>query len=749
MTFTKEEVLKYHREPRRGKLEIRPTKPMSTQRDLSFAYTPGVAIPVLEIAEHPEDAFEYTAKGNLVAVISNGTAILGLGNRGALAAKPVMEGKAVLFKRFADVDVFDIEVDTQNPDDVIRVAELIAPTFGGINLEDIKAPECFYIEETLIERLDIPVFHDDQHGTAIIAAAGLLNALELQGKKLEEVKVVMNGAGAAGIAIAQHLVNLGVPKEHIIMCDSRGVIYKGRKERMNPYKERFAAETDARTLADAMKGADVFMGVSVADVVTPEMVKSMADKPIIFAMANPYPEIRYELAKEARPDAIVATGRSDYPNQVNNVLGFPFIFRGALDVRARKINEAMKVAATKALAALAREDVPDSVLSAYGLKSLHFGPDYILPKPLDPRVMLWVSPAVAQAAMETGVARHSIDIDDYKRQLESRLGKGWEVMRIIIDKARRAPKRVVYGEGEEGHIIRAAYQVAQEGIATPILLGRPEVIRQHIEELGLNYQPEIVHPVDYPQFERYVQALYERRQRKGVTLALAHQLMSLPTYFGPMMVAQGDADAYVCGLTYNYPDVIRPALQTVGTREGVRKVSGAYVMIVKNRVYVFSDATVNLDADAETLAEIALHAADLAEFFNIEPRVAMLSFSNFGSVQHPAAEKVQKALRLVRERRPTLVIDGEMQADVAVVPQLIEEHYPFSRVKDANVLIFPDLDSANVAYKLLQHLGDAEAIGPILLGMGAPVQILSTGATVREITHMTAIAVLDAQARES
>ncbi|NPA90504.1 MAG: NADP-dependent malic enzyme [Chloroflexi bacterium] len=748
MTITKEEALRYHREPRPGKLEIRPTKPMATQRDLSLAYTPGVAVPVLEIDKDPETAFEYTAKGNLVAVLSNGTAILGLGNRGALASKPVMEGKAVLFKRFADVDVFDIEVDTQDADEVIRVAELIAPTFGGINLEDIKAPECFYVEETLIERLDIPVFHDDQHGTAIIAAAGLLNALELQGKKIDEIKVVINGAGASGIATAQHLVNLGVPKENIILCDSRGVIYKGRKERMNPYKERFAADTDARTLAEALKGADVFIGLSVANVVTPEMVKSMADKPIIFALANPDPEIPYEAAKEARPDAIVATGRSDYPNQVNNVLGFPFIFRGALDVRARKINEAMKIAATKALAALAKEDVPDSVLSAYGLKSLHFGPEYIIPKPLDPRVMLWVSPAVAKAAMETGVARRHIDIEEYKRELEKRLGKGWEVMRIIIDKARQHPKRVVFGEGEEERIIRAAHQVYQEGLAKPILLGRPDVIRAKVEELGIPCQAEIVEPASYPKFEEYVQALYERRQRKGVTLHLAHQLMRLPTYFGPMMVAQGDADAYVCGLTYNYPDVIRPALQIVGTRPGVAHVSGAYVMLVKNRVYVFSDATVNLEPDAEALAEIAIHAADLARYFNIEPRVAMLSFSNFGSVKHPEAEKVQRAVELVRERRPDLLVDGEMQADVAVVPELIEAHYPFSRVKDANVLIFPDLDSANVAYKLLQRLGDAEAIGPILLGMGAPIQVLSTGATVREITHMTAIAVLSAQERE-
>ena len=745
MKITKEEALQYHRHPQPGKLAIVPTKPMATQRDLSLAYTPGVAVPVLEIAENPEDAFEYTSKGNLVAVVSNGTAILGLGNRGALASKPVMEGKAVLFKRFADVDVFDIEVDTTDPDEVIRVVELIAPTFGGINLEDIKAPECFYIEETLIERLDIPVFHDDQHGTAIIAAAGLLNALELQGKKLDEVKVVINGAGASGIATAQHLVNLGLPKEHIIMCDSRGVIYKGRTERMNPYKERFAADTKARTLAEAMKGADVFIGLSVADVVTPEMVKSMADKPIIFAMANPDPEIRYELAKEARPDAIIATGRSDYPNQVNNVLGFPFIFRGALDVRARKINEAMKVAATKALAALAKEDVPDSVLSAYGLKSLHFGPEYIIPKPLDPRVMLWVSPAVAQAAMETGVARKHIDIDEYRRQLESRLGKGWEVMRMISDKARRAPKRVVFGEGEEDRIIRAAHQVKQEGIAHPILLGRVDVIRGRAEELGVECEGDIVEPAKHPRFEEYVQEFWRRRQRKGITLAQARQLMRLPTYFGPMMVAMGDADAYVCGLTYNYPDVIRPALQTVGTQEGVTKVSGAYVMIVKNRVYVFTDATVNITPDAETLAEIAIHAADLAKRFEIEPRVAMLSFSNFGSVRHPESEKVRRALEIVRERRPDLVIDGEMQADVAVVPELIEEHYPFSRVKDANVLVFPDLASANVAYKLLQRLGDAEAIGPILLGMGKPVQVLSTGATVREIAHMAAIAVLDAQ----
>ncbi len=751
MNITREEALQYHRSPRPGKLAIRPTKPMATQRDLSLAYTPGVAVPVLEIARDADAAFEYTSKGNLVAVVSNGTAILGLGNRGALASKPVMEGKAVLFKRFADVDVFDIEVASEDPDEVIRVCELIAPTFGGINLEDIKAPECFYIEETLKARLDIPVFHDDQHGTAIITAAGLLNALEIQGKRLTEVRIVINGAGAAGIACARLLTAMGVPREHILLLDSRGVIYRGREEGMNPYKERWAVDTPLRTLEDALRGADVFIGVSVADVVTPEMVKSMAPRPIIFALANPDPEIRYEVAKAVRPDAIVATGRSDYPNQVNNVLGFPFIFRGALDVRARAINDAMMIAAAKALATLAREDVPDSVLSAYGLTTLHFGPDYILPKPLDPRVMLWVSPAVAQAAMETGVARRQLDVEAYRRALESRLGKGWEVMRLISDKARRAPKRVVFGEGEEPRIIRAAHQVAQEGIAKPILIGRPEVVRRRMADLGVpdNGQFTVVHPAQHPKYEAYAEALYRRRQRKGVTRALARQLMRLPTYFGPMMVAQGDADAYICGLTYNYPDVIRPALQTVGTREDVQRVCGAYVMIVKNRVYVFSDATVNLDIDADTLADIAIQAADLARRFEITPRVAMLSFSNFGSVKHPEAQMVQRAVEIVRQRRPDLQVDGEMQADVAVVPELIEEHYPFSRVKDANVLVFPNLAAANVAYKLLQHLGDAEAIGPILLGMGQPIHVLSTGATVREIVHMTAIAVIDAQENAS
>lgn len=743
----REDALEYHRKGRPGKLEIVPTKPMITQRDLSLAYSPGVAYPVLEIEKDPDLAYEYTIKGNLVAVISNGTAILGLGDRGALASKPVMEGKAVLFKKFADVDAIDIEVNTRDPDEFIRVVQAIAPTFGGINLEDIKAPECFYIEETLRATLDIPVFHDDQHGTAVISAAALLNALELVGKRIDEIKVVINGAGASGIACADLWVKLGVRKENLIMLDTKGVIYKGRKEGMNPYKERFAADTEARTLAEAIRGADVFLGLSVADVLTPEMVKSMAERPIIFALANPDPEIRYELAKEVRPDAIVATGRSDYPNQVNNVLGFPFIFRGALDVRARAINDEMKLAAARALAALAREDVPDSVLKAYGLETLRFGPDYIIPKPLDPRVMLWEAPAVAQAAMETGVARIHIDIEEYRERLAARLGKGTQVMRFIINKAKAAPKRIAFGEGEEPKILRAAALIQEEGIGRPILIGRPKVIRRRIEELGLRCQPEIVYPPEFPRLEEYAQRLYEKRQRKGVTLPLARTLMLEPNYFGPMMVEMGDADAFISGLTYDYPAVIRPALQVVGVREGMRKVAGLYIMIVKEKVYFFTDATVNIEPTAEDLAEIAIMAADFARRFDIEPRVAMLSFSNFGSTRHPLSEKVRQAVEIVRQRRPDILIDGEMQADTAVVPEIIEERYPFSRVKDANVLVFPDLEAANVSYKLLQRLGNAQAIGPILLGMGKPVHVLQTGDEVQDIVFIAAIAALDAQER--
>jgi malate dehydrogenase (oxaloacetate-decarboxylating)(NADP+) len=748
--ITREDALEYHRlGGKPGKISVVPTKPMDTQRDLSLAYTPGVAQPVLEIEKDPETAYEYTSKGNLVAVLSNGTAILGLGDRGALAGKPVMEGKGVLFKRFADVDVFDIEVDSHDPDEVIRVARAIAPTFGGINLEDIKAPECFYIEEMLKGMLDIPVFHDDQHGTAIISGAALVNGVEIVGKKIDEVQITISGAGASAISCAELMIRLGVKCEHITLVDTKGVVYAGRTENMNQYKERLAHETSARTLADAVRGADVFYGLSIANILTPEMVKTMADRPLIFAMANPDPEIKYELAREARPDAIVATGRSDYPNQINNVLGFPFIFRGALDVRARAINEDMKLAASRALAALTREDVPDSVLRAYGVESLKFGPEYIIPKPLDPRVILWESPAVAQAAMQTGVARRKVDIDEYRERLAFRQGMGQQVRYFIMNKARTAApkKRIVFAEGEETKIIRAAAQVADEGIGLPILIGRPEVIGAKIEALGLDSHPEVIYPPAFARLEAYAKAYYVLRQRKGLTAADAAKHMLEPNLFGPMLVKMGDADCYVAGLTHEYPDVIRPALQIHHTAPGVRKAAGAYILIAKNRVYILSDATVNIDPSAEDLAEIACLAADFARKLGLEPRVAMLSFSNFGSTPHPLAEKVRKAVEIIQTKCPDLAVDGEMQADTAVVPEIVEERFPFSRVKDANVLVFPSLEAANVAYKLLARLGGATAIGPILLGMGAPVHVLQTGDEVADIVHIAAVAVMDAIGR--
>jgi malate dehydrogenase (oxaloacetate-decarboxylating)(NADP+) len=748
MNITKEAALRYHEEGRRGKIEVALTKPASSQLDLSLAYTPGVAVPVLEIAEHPDDAYRYTAKGNLVAVVSNGTAILGLGNRGPLAAKPVMEGKGVLFKRFADVDVFDIEIDCADPEEVIRVVRAIAPTFGGINLEDIKAPECFMIEARLKEMLDIPVFHDDQHGTAIIATAGLLNALEITGKRFDQVKIVINGAGAASIACAEMFILAGARRQNILMVDSQGVIYAGREKGMNEYKARFAAETEARSLAEAMQGADVFIGLSVADVVTQDMVRAMAGKPIIFAMANPDPEIKYELAKEARPDAIVATGRSDYPNQVNNVLGFPFIFRGALDVQARQINDEMKLAAARALARLTREDVPDVVLKAYNLEALKFGPDYIIPTPFDPRVLLWVAPAVAEAAMQSGLARRQIDLDQYREQLEARLGRGWQLMRHIVAKARSNPKRVVFGEGEEAKIIRAAALISEEGIGQPILLGSPAVIRQKIEELGLAFEPVVIEPTTSAQYERYVQRLFELRQRKGAILSTARTLMRQRSYFGPMMVEAGDADAYVSGLTHNYPDIIRPALETVGMAPQAHRVAGMYIMIAREKVYFFVDTTVNIDPSAEELAEIASLAADEVRRFDIEPRLAMLSFSNFGSTRHPFSDKMRRAVEILHQRRPDLAVDGEMMADTAVVPEIVDEVYPFSRVKDANVLVFPNLEAANIAYKLMQRLGNVETIGPILLGMNKPIHVLQRGEEVQGIVHVAAMAVIDAQQRE-
>ena len=743
----KQEALEYHSGGRRGKIEITPTKPTRTQRDLALAYSPGVAAPCLEIYADPENVFNYTTKGNLVAVVTNGTAVLGLGNIGPMAAKPVMEGKAVLFKRFADIDVFDLEVGSSDPDEMIRVVQALEPTFGGINLEDIKAPDCFYIEEKLRESMNIPVFHDDQHGTAIITAAALLNALEVADKDISKVRVVYNGAGAAGIACAELFADLGVRRENMIMCDSAGVIYKGREQGMNPYKARLASDTSLRTLADAMKGTDVFIGVSVAGVVTRKMVASMNERPIIMAMANPDPEITYEDAKAAQSDVIMATGRSDYPNMVNNVLGFPFIFRGALDVRARRFNEEMKIAAVHALANLAKRDVPDSVMRAYGIDRLRFGPEYIIPKPFDPRVLTWVSPAVAQAAMDSGVARIEIDMDEYRHQLASRLGRSREVMGGVIARAKKQTKRIVFPEGEEDKILRASQVLIDENIARPILLGRSDIIEARIKELDMELSGvSVVSPRAAPQFDRYVDELYKLRNRRGVTLSEARVLMADHNVFGSMMVNMGDADAMVAGLTQHYSSTIRPALQIIRTRPGTHKVAGVYMMIFKNDVKFFADTTVNIEPTAEDLAEIAIEAAEVARRFNVEPRVAMLSFSNFGSTHHPLTEKVRLATELVRKRAPALIVDGEMQADTAVVEEILTETYPFSTLKSpANVLVFPTLDAGNIAYKLMQRLGGAEAIGPILTRLRKPVHVLQRGAEVDEIINMAAIAAVEAQ----
>ena len=748
MIISKEEALEYHSKGRRGKIEVCSTKPCLTQRDLSLAYTPGVAEPCREIEKSAEAAYTYTAKGNLVAVVSNGTAVLGLGNIGALAGKPVMEGKGVLFKRFADIDVFDIEVDTEDPDEMIKVVKLLEPTFGGINLEDIKAPECFKIEETLIKELSIPVFHDDQHGTAIISGAGLLNAVEVQKKQIDKLRIVINGAGASGIANANMYVELGVKPENIIMCDSKGVIYKGREKGMNPYKEKYARDTKLRTLAEAMKGADVFLGVSVADVVTKEMIASMNERPIVFAMANPDPEIRYEDAISVRKDLIMATGRSDYPNQINNVLGFPFIFRGALDVRATTINMEMKIAASHALADLAKEDVPDSVIQAYGNQKMKFGPDYIIPKPFDPRVLIWEASAVAGTALKTGVARKQIDIEQYKQQLEALLGKQKEVMRIFINKAKSKPKRIVFPEGNEEKILRACQVIIDEGIAKPILLGKKEAIIQKAKELSLDIldSVEIIEPSKYPKFNEYVEEFFQMRQKKGVTRVEAEGIMKNPNYFGSLMVHMGDADCLVSGLNMHYPETIRPALQVVKIKPELRIVSGLYMMLFKDDIMFFADATVNIEPTSEDLAEIAINTAETARRFGVEPKVAMLSFSNFGSTRHPLSEKVKKAVEIVKQKMPDLIIDGEMQADTAVVPEILNSTYPFSRLKEkANVLIFPDLQSGNIAYKLLERLSGAKAVGPILMGMNKPVHVLQRGASVDDIVNLAAIAVVDAQ----
>lgn len=748
MAFTKKEALEYHSLGRRGKIEVCSTKPCLTQKDLSLAYTPGVAVPCLEIEKSPEDVYTYTAKGNLVGVVSNCTAVLGLGDIGALAGKPVMEGKGVLFKRFADIDVFDIEVNSKDPQDVIKVTKLLEPTFGGINLEDIKAPECFLIEETLKKEMNIPVFHDDQHGTAIISGAALLNAVEIQKKDIEKVKLVINGAGAAGIAVATLYINLGINPENLIMCDSRGVIYKGRDQGMNPYKEKFARDTKMRTLADAMKGADAFMGVSMADVVSKEMVASMNDRPIVFAMANPNPEISYEDATSVRKDIIMATGRSDYPNQVNNVLGFPFIFRGALDVRATAINMEMKIAASHALADLAKEDVPDSVIKAYGGQKIMFGSDYIIPKPFDPRVLLWEAAAVAKTAMDTGVAQKKIDMDEYHQMLEARLGRQKEVMRIFLNRAKTEPKKIVFPEGNEEKILRACQVIIDEGIARPILLGNRDKIAGKVKELNLHIldDVEIIDPDKFAGWDKYVDAFFQIRQRKGITQNEAVRILKIPNYFGALMVQKGDADCMVSGLNMHYPETIRPALQVMKIKPEWKIVSGLYMMIFKDDVMFFADATVNIEPNAEELAEIAINTAETVRKLGMEPKVAMLSFSNFGSSRHPLTEKVKKAVKIVKEQKPNLVIDGEMQADTAVVPEILNETYPFSRLKEkANILIFPDLQSGNIAYKLLERLGKAKAIGPILMGMAKPIHVLQRGASVDDIVNLTAIAVVDAQ----
>jgi malate dehydrogenase (oxaloacetate-decarboxylating)(NADP+) len=675
--------------------------------------------------------------------------VLGLGNIGATAAKPVMEGKANLFKQFADLDVFDLEVGSENPDDVIRFCQLLEPTVGGINLEDIRAPDCFYIEETLRKTLKIPVFHDDQHGTAIISGAALLNALEVSGKDIGAIRVVFSGAGAAAISTAEHYVRLGVQRANIMLCDRTGVIYKGRKGALDPYKARFQVETEARTLADALVGADVFVGLSAAGAVTGEMVKAMAPYPIIFALANPVPEILPEEVRAVRDDAIIATGRSDYPNQVNNVLGFPFIFRGALDVRATEINEEMKMAATRALALLARENVPDSVSGLYGLREVQFGPEYLIPFPFDPRVLLWVAPAVAWAAVASGAANEFIDLDEYRERLESRLGRARGVMRGLINRAISNPKRVVFPEGEEPKIIRAARICVEDGIASPILLGNREAIEQKAR--GMNVPLDeiaIEDPATSPKRDEYAQHMWSKRQRKGMSMDEARRRLFNSNYFGSCMVGRGDADALVSGVNLHYPETIRPALEVIGAHPKAGLVSGMYMLVFEKQLVFCADTTVTIDPTAEQLAQIAFSASRIARTMGVEPRIAMLSFSNFGSVRHPETEKMARAVTLLRQRDPSLVVDGEMQADTAFDPEIIERDYPFSTLKEqANVLIFPNLSAGNIAYKLLNHLGGATAIGPILVGMSRPVHVLERGADVQDIVNMAAVAVVDAQER--
>ena len=747
----KQQALEYHSKGRPGKIEVIPTKEAKTQRDLSLAYSPGVAVPCLEIAANPEDVYKYTAKGNLVAVISNGTAVLGLGNIGPEASKPVMEGKGVLFKIFADIDVFDIEINETDPEKFVQIVKALEPTFGGINLEDIKSPECFYIERELKKQLKIPVMHDDQHGTAIISAAALLNALEIQKKKIEKVKFVVNGAGAAAMACIMLYEALGAKHENFLLFDRTGVLHKGRHG-LEDFKLKYANAKTDMTLAQAMKDADVFIGLSAGNTVNAEMVKSMAKHPIVFAMANPDPEISWEDATGARKDVIMATGRSDYPNQVNNVLGFPYIFRGALDVRATQINEAMKMAAVKALAELAKTPVPDIVNMAYNEKSISFGPNYIIPKPLDPRLLATVAPAVARAAMESGVAKHPIvNWEDYVTNLNNRLGLDNQVMRIIGNKARKDPKRIVFAEADNIKILKTAQIVFDEGIGYPILLGDETKINKIASANGIDIEGlPIFDPRSDAMEERrnaYSEIFFQKRGRKGFNAYESKKVMKDRNYFGCMMVECGDADAMISGLAKNYPDTIRPALQTIGTEEGVKKIAGMYLMLTKKGPLFLADTTVNFNPTAEELADITLMVAKEVRNFNIIPRIAMLSYSNFGSSNSPEAKLVAEARKIVKAKMPTLLVDGEMQASVAFNKELMKENYPFSELadKDVNTLIFPNLAAGNIAYNLMKELETADAVGPILLGLKKPVHILQLGSSVSSIYNMALIAVVDAQ----
>ena len=751
--ITREDALNYHSSGRPGKIEVIPTKSHSSQRDLSLAYSPGVADPCLAIKDNPEDAYKYTAKGNLVAVMSNGTAVLGLGNIGALEGKPVMEGKGLLFKIFADVDVFDIEIDRKNIDEFIEVAKAIAPTFGGINLEDIKAPECFEIEARLKEELDIPVFHDDQHGTAIISSAGLLNAMELVDKKIDELKVVVNGAGASASSCARLYISLGVLPENILMLDSKGVL-NTRREGLNKYKKEFVQETDANTLEDAIKDADVFLGLSVADVLTPEMLKTMKRDPIVFAMANPNPEISYEKATAAREDIIFATGRSDYPNQINNVLGFPFIFRGALDVRATSINEEMKIAAVNALASLTKTDVPEVVNKAYKVENLHFGRDYIIPKPLDPRLIYHVAPAVAKAAIETGVAKITIkDWQLYKESLKERMGIESRLIHEVRMKAQQNPKRLVFSEAASFKMLKAIQTIIQEKIANPVLLGDKAHIEQMISEFHLDLNGIEILDQTSPDMkatrEKYAQKFYKTRQRKGMTYMDALKQMLLSNQFGMMMGTEGDADAFLSGFSSKYADVIKPAIQIAGFNNPQNHIAGMYIVHTKKGPYFFADTTVNVQPGPRTLVDTTVMVAEQVSHFNIEPVIALVSYSNFGAIKGSSANRSREAVDILHREYPDLIVDGEMQMNYALNTELRKQKFPFSNLgnKKVNTIVFPNLSSGNIAYKMMQEIGGSEVTGPILLGLGKPIHILQMESEVREIVDMAAFAVVDAQFR--